>query len=928
MNVFGKSMKNITVYDIPGSLGLNYTGVSVGGFEVTDSSYLVSYNSIDFDDENNSTIRNVHLGVVNKNTDIVTDKTITDYHSDGDVMACNPILVKISDDKYVVMWEKYKLSGDTSGGYENKRKTEIDYVYIDGNGDTCSKIKSLNNSYFGAYLSDCKPIVKNKTIMWYVTGDIQSNAYRNKSKPIFYSLNTETDKLEVTPYYDNPYACGESKFKFEEGTVTISGIGEVNQPSYGWNKEKIKKVVVMNGVTSIGEEAFSGCSNLTNIEIPNSVTSIGEKAFSGCSNLASIKIPDTVTNIGKEAFLECSSLVDITLPNNVSSLKWGTFKDCSSLSSLTIPDCVMNIEGEVFSGCGNLKNITIPVGMTSIGEKAFSGCKSLTDITLPNSVNDIGNAVFFSCSNLKSIVLPNGLTSIKRLMFKNCSSLESVTFSDSVTMIETQAFFGCGNLKNIKLDENMEYIGEEAFEECYNLLNVTIPKDVKRIGSNAFSNTNLSQVYILGNMTNINVTSFDISKPIEIHGYANAEKFVMDIDNSNVKYLCLCDEGVHHIISRPAIAPTCSIDGLTEGRYCDECSLVVDKQNIISAIGHEYGEWIIVKEASCTQTGIRQKECSRCGDVVIENTEAIGHNYGEWVTVKEATCARTGIMERRCSNCGNTLFGSIEATGQHNYGEWVIVKEATKINPGRKERICLVCGNVESAVTEVLAKAVTIATPQATTAYSTMIPQGESTSTRTSERQKTQKIYDLSKCKLIAKKIGPIKYSENSNKIYQSFILCRDNIKNILTYNKDFYISKKEGRFGSKKMYVSDLTFKAKRHNASNIIYFGSKKCKAFNVKNTNNPEYIHKKPQRFSGKRSNGSVYLKWGKEPYALGYYIYRREGKGKFKKIATISDVSQNSYIDGVAGKCSYYIKTYTTNGKSLITSEKSIVKTVKN
>ncbi len=79
----------------------------------------------------------------------------------------------------------------------------------------------------------------------------------------------------------------------------------INNAPWDLQKYKIKKVVIKDGVTSIGADAFYNCSSLTSVNIPNSVTNIGESAFNGCSDLTSVTIPNSVTSIGEKAFAEC-----------------------------------------------------------------------------------------------------------------------------------------------------------------------------------------------------------------------------------------------------------------------------------------------------------------------------------------------------------------------------------------------------------------------------------------------------------------------------------------------------------------------------------------------------------------------------------------------------------------------------------------------
>ena len=210
----------------------------------------------------------------------------------------------------------------------------------------------------------------------------------------------------------------------DDGTFTISGTG--NMPNYNssasspWliDSEKIKKVVIEDGVTSIGNCFFYWCTSLTSITIPNSVMSIGNYAFYKCKSLTSITIPNSVTSIGEFAFSNCTSLTSITVEKGNS--KYDSRDNCNAI--------IETNTNKLIAGC---KNTTISNSVTSIGNYAFYGCSGLTSITIPNSVTSIGESAFKSCSSLTSITIPNSVTSIGERAFSYCSGLTSITFNGS-----------------------------------------------------------------------------------------------------------------------------------------------------------------------------------------------------------------------------------------------------------------------------------------------------------------------------------------------------------------------------------------------------------------------------------------------------------------------------------------------------------------
>ena len=340
---------------------------------------------------------------------------------------------------------------------------------------------------------------------------------------------------------------------YEDGTLTISGIGAMKDYNYDDNQSpvyknsNVKKIVIEDGVTSIGDFAFSNCSGLTSITIPKSVTSIGAYAFSNCDGLTSITIPKSVTSIGDSAFASCISLTSVTLSSSVTSIGNRVFSNCSSLTSITIPDSVTSIGTSAFYNCSRLTSITIPDSVTSIGNYAFSNCSRLTSITIPDSVTSIGNSAFSDCSSLTSITIPDSVTSIGNYAFSDCSSLTSITIPDSVTSIGNYAFSNCSSLTSITIPDSVTSIGNSVFKNCSSLTSITIPDSVTSIGKFAFNNcTSLKTISLSCGSA---LKKSDFGEQADLVSYTNQ----------------------HTLTKTAAKAPTCTEDGNKEYWTCEHC---------------------------------------------------------------------------------------------------------------------------------------------------------------------------------------------------------------------------------------------------------------------------------------------------------------------------------------------------------------------
>jgi len=270
-------------------------------------------------------------------------------------------------------------------------------------------------------------------------------------------------------------SCGDSatwEF-FSDGTLVISGSGAmqkynkdsarktIDTPWYKYS-DKIQKVNI-NGVSSIGAYAFSGCTNLTQVSIASTVKSIDFCAFSGCTSLKSVTIPNSVNTYGGSVFEGCTALQTATLSNAASVIGDRMFFGCSSLTKITLPDCVTAVKNYAFKSCTSLMTAELSSKLESIGEHSFADCGSLAKIDMPDSVTSIGANSFLNCKSLEVLNLSNKLATIERYAFSGCTALESVIIPNSVTSINDGAFTNCTSILSIEIPEKVTYLGKGVF---------------------------------------------------------------------------------------------------------------------------------------------------------------------------------------------------------------------------------------------------------------------------------------------------------------------------------------------------------------------------------------------------------------------------------------------------------------------------------
>lgn len=306
----------------------------------------------------------------------------------------------------------------------------------------------------------------------YVKGD--GKAWENSE--FNNGLNLKEDVEIVYNYVDNTimYAgkCGDNaSYSIDVmGNLVISGSGAMDNYQRGeapWHRyyREIDNIIISEGITHIGNRAFSGFWSTENLQFASTIETIGEFAFSEMRELKSLTIPGNIKHIGENAFSGCH-METLTIEDGVETIGSLAFSANTHLEKIYIPDSVKSIGASAFVNCYKLKDVRLPVGITEIPEKMFLENDALESIVIPEGVTSINTRAFMNCESLKNVTLPSTLTTIGEEAFYYDESIETLDIPSSVQTINRLAFYGCKGLKTITIPSSVTEIGNLAFNGC------------------------------------------------------------------------------------------------------------------------------------------------------------------------------------------------------------------------------------------------------------------------------------------------------------------------------------------------------------------------------------------------------------------------------------------------------------------------------
>ena len=465
------------------------------------------------------------------------------------------------------------------------------------------------------------------------------------------------------------------------GKLTISGTGAMPNFDFPkgnlapwWNYEalgmltsfgnfklegELKKVVIKDGVTNVGDYALFLLPAATQVTLPDSVTSIGRYGIAMCSKLTGMSIPKGVTEIG-DFGLAGDGLTAVTLPDGLQSLGRGAFDTCTSLTNTTLPAAITAVPGKCFADCTKLLNVKYAGTVTAIGDLAFESCKALTAAPIPETVTEIGASAFTGCTALTDVTLPAGVTAIPEDCFRGCTALADMKLPGTVTSVGHNAFTGCTALKDVR---------------CYGAAPTVEPGNSE---AHSFEPAIVTIHY----------------NPDPVYGWT------LDADGKWQGYTVSSKGACLHTgygTTENTVPATCGEAGRVD-TICSNCGEVISTKEIPATGEHTWDNGTVTTEPTENEPGVRTFTCAVCGATRTETIPATGAHDYQFTRTVAPTCTADGYDLYTCSGCGATEKRNSKPALGHKWDSGKVTTEPTETAPGVRTYTCTVCGEVKTEV--------------------------------------------------------------------------------------------------------------------------------------------------------------------------------------------------------------------------------------